>query len=96
MVGASYGTLAFQELQQVLSELICVLEESTVTGAVVHLQLALGNLAVHIVGVDAGHHHVGFTVDDEGGLGNVCHIVLRLLAPAADSRQLTQERRQPS
>ena len=61
------GTLAFQELQQVLSELICILEESTVTGTVVHLQLALGNLAVHIVGVDAGHHHVGFTVDDEGG-----------------------------
>ena len=61
------------------------------TGTVVHFQLALGNLAVHIVGVDAGHHHVGFTVDDEGGLGNVCHIVLRLLTPAADSHQLTQE-----
>ena len=43
-----------QELQQVLSELICVLEECTVTGTVVHLQLALGNLAVHIVGVDGG------------------------------------------
>ena len=47
-VGASYGALA-QELQQVLNELICVLKESTVTGTAVHLQLALSNLAVHIV-----------------------------------------------
>ena len=61
------GTLAFQELQQVLGELLRVLEEGAVTGTLVHDQFAVCDLTVHIIGVDAGHHHVGFTVDDEGG-----------------------------